>query len=319
MKRIPGLKAFPIGTAVLAFGLASTSVAQNLVPNPNFDTEIAPWINNDVDHMTVTWSSSDADGSVGSGSVLLVQSSPTSNFGIQLYTACLALPGAASYTFGGKFRIPSGQATHGNGFAGVEWYSDAACSNIINTSFAPAVTDFSTWELSSMPAVTPPAGSVAAVAELFAMKTEAGGSFSVYADDAFLIPTSSLLPCVPAAETLCLDDQPGDRRFKVEATFQSLQGGGVSGHGQAIPLASLGVTHGGLLWFFSASNPELLVKVLNACSVDGHYWVFASAGTNVGVTITVTDTASGAQKVYTNPDLTPMAPIQDTAAFDACP
>jgi streptogramin lyase/sugar/nucleoside kinase (ribokinase family) len=124
-------------------------------------------------------------------------------------------------------------------------------------------------------------------------------------------------PCVADATTLCIDDQPGDGRYQAQVSFSTAQGGGASGNGQAIPLASLGVTHGGLFWFFSADNPELLVKVLPACGVNSHNWVFASAGTNVGVTLTVTDTRSGAQKVYTNPDLQSMEPIQDTAAF-AC-
>ncbi len=101
----------------------------------------------------------------------------------------------------------------------------------------------------------------------------------------------------------------------MEASFHTSQQGGLSGDGQAIPLSSVGVTHGGLFWFFSADNPELLVKVLDTCSFSGHIWVFASAGTNAAVTLTVTDTSTGEQAVYTNPDLHSMDPIQDTAAF----
>jgi subtilisin family serine protease len=125
-------------------------------------------------------------------------------------------------------------------------------------------------------------------------------------------------PCVANATTLCIDDQFGDKRFKVQVVFQTSQGAGAAGNGQAISLSSLGVPHGGLLWFFSADNPELLIKVLPACPVNGSHWVFASAGTNVGLTITVTDTSTGAQKVYTNADLHAMIPIQDIGAF-ACP
>src|SRR5262249_61838389 len=42
-------------------------------------------------------------------------------------------------------------------------------------------------------------------------------------------------PCVPAGTTLCLDDQAGDKRFKVEVLYQTSQGGGLSGPGNAIP------------------------------------------------------------------------------------
>jgi plastocyanin len=132
-------------------------------------------------------------------------------------------------------------------------------------------------------------------------------------------PPSVPSVCTPSATTLCLDDKADDKRFEVEATFQTTQNGGSSGNGQAIPLTTVGVTHGGLFWFFSADNPELLVKVLNACSFSGHIWIFASAGTNVGVTLTITDTHNGTQKVYTNPDLQEMIPIQDTSALSTCP
>lgn len=126
-------------------------------------------------------------------------------------------------------------------------------------------------------------------------------------------------PCVAGATTLCIDGAAGDRRFKVEVAYQTSQGGGLSGKGQAIPLSSVGVSHGGAFWFFSADNPEMLIKVLDGCGLNGEKWVFASAGTNVGLTMTVTDTTTGAQKIYVNPDLNPAQPIQDTSAFATCP
>jgi hypothetical protein len=101
----------------------------------------------------------------------------------------------------------------------------------------------------------------------------------------------------------------------VQASYETTQGGGSSGLAKAVQLSTLGVAHGGLFWFFSGDNPELLVKVLNGCGVNGNRWVFASAGTNVEVTLTVLDTKTGDQKTYTNPDLHSMAPIQDTSAF----
>jgi hypothetical protein len=121
--------------------------------------------------------------------------------------------------------------------------------------------------------------------------------------------------CIADASTLCIDDRPGDRRFKVQVSYQTTQGGGRSGTGTAIPLSSLGVDRGGLFWFFSPDNPEMLVKVINACSANGKFWVFYSAGTNVGLTTTVTDTVTGQVKTYSNPDLTPAAPVQDTGAL----
>ncbi|MBV8200166.1 MAG: hypothetical protein JOZ15_06040 [Acidobacteria bacterium] len=71
----------------------------------------------------------------------------------------------------------------------------------------------------------------------------------------------------------------------------------------------------GLFWFFSPDNPELLVKVLNGCSLGGHYWIFVSGGTNAGLTVTVTDTQTGHAWTRTNADGTPVPTIEDTSAL----
>ena len=126
-------------------------------------------------------------------------------------------------------------------------------------------------------------------------------------------------PCVAGATTLCIDDQPGDARFEIKVQYQTAQGSGRSGDGQAVPLGSLGVSRGGLFWFFGAGNPEMLVKVLDACSVSQSFWVFYSAATNVGFTTTVRDTENGITRTYQSPDLTPALPVQDTAAFACAP
>ena len=116
-------------------------------------------------------------------------------------------------------------------------------------------------------------------------------------------------PCVAGATTLCLNGG----RFRVEATFQTAEG--ANGVGQAQPLTD----DTGYLWFFDEDNVEVVVKVLNACGIDGHYWVFAGGLTDVRVVITVTDTKTGVPKEYRNPQKTPFAPVQDTEAFATCP
>jgi len=106
--------------------------------------------------------------------------------------------------------------------------------------------------------------------------------------------------------TLCLGE-----RFKVTAQWVSTSG---SGAGTAVTLTD----DTGTFWFFSAGNYELMVKVLAGCSTNSHYWVFAAGLTNVNVTLTVTDTQTGAIKTYVNPQGTAYQPIQDTTAFQ-CP
>ena len=67
------------------------------------------------------------------------------------------------------------------------------------------------------------------------------------------------------------------------------------------------------------SHVEMVVKVLNGCSINNNYWVFAGGLTNVQVTMTVTDMSNAAVKTYINNLDTPFAPIQDTVAFATCP
>lgn len=72
--------------------------------------------------------------------------------------------------------------------------------------------------------------------------------------------------------------------------------------------------------FFDSANVELVIKVLDACSVpqNDSFWVFAAGLTNLGVQIQVTDTLSGLSNLYANPPDVPFAPVQDTAAFPIC-
>ena len=75
----------------------------------------------------------------------------------------------------------------------------------------------------------------------------------------------------------------------------------------------------GTFWFFNQENVELLVKVLNGCTITDRWWVFAGGLTDVEVTLRVTDTQEGHVKTYFNAQKTPFAPVQDTSAFGTCP
>jgi len=102
-------------------------------------------------------------------------------------------------------------------------------------------------------------------------------------------------------------------RFAIRALWTS-GSAGTSGDGIGVPLS----TDTGTFWFFSPTNTEVVVKVLDACTVDGHFWIFASGLTNLGVQLTVTDLQTGTTKTYENTDGSPFQPIQDFATFVAC-
>ena len=113
--------------------------------------------------------------------------------------------------------------------------------------------------------------------------------------------------CVPSATAMCLRD-----RFRVEATWQTATSQGTAGVVQ--------LTHeSGYLWFFDPANAEVNVKLLDGCVPNGRFWMFAAGTTDVGVTLSVTDTVTGQTKSYASPRGTPFLPILDTSAFATCP
>ena len=70
----------------------------------------------------------------------------------------------------------------------------------------------------------------------------------------------------------------------------------------------------GAFWFFSADNVELVLKVLDGRSLNGAFWVFYGALSDVQYTITVTDMQTGAIRTYENPS-GHLASRADTSAF----
>jgi hypothetical protein len=106
----------------------------------------------------------------------------------------------------------------------------------------------------------------------------------------------------------------GQGRFRAEVVWKSFDGKSDSGKAAA-PAAD----GSGLFWFFTPDNWELMVKVIDACARNGHYWVFAAGTTNVQYTLTVTDTKTGKTVRYDNPLGRRSPAVTDNKAFDTCP
>jgi hypothetical protein len=121
-------------------------------------------------------------------------------------------------------------------------------------------------------------------------------------------PVLAQTNCVPTSTAMCLQAD----RFRVEATYKTPDG--TSGQAQTVRLTG----DSGYLWFFAAGNVETIVKVLDGCGLNRHFWVFAGGLTNVQVVIKVTDTQTNISNSWVNPLNTPFQPLQDTGAF-ACP
>ncbi|MEM9290536.1 MAG: hypothetical protein AAGD01_02535 [Acidobacteriota bacterium] len=98
-------------------------------------------------------------------------------------------------------------------------------------------------------------------------------------------------------EELCLQDG----RFRLRVDWRDQRRPGRQGVGTAIPDPHPDNQQSGAFWFFREGNLELLVKVLDARSVDGHFWVFYGNLTDVEYDLHVTDEVTGRTKTYTNP------------------
>jgi photosystem II stability/assembly factor-like uncharacterized protein len=111
--------------------------------------------------------------------------------------------------------------------------------------------------------------------------------------------------CSPDATTLCVNAG----RFRVRAAWKVPPSSG-EGEGQVIPLTG----DAGAFWFFTPNNVELLVKVVDGRAVNGEFWFFSAALSNVEYTITVTDLQTGETRTYFN-SFGELSSRSDTAAF----
>jgi hypothetical protein len=133
-----------------------------------------------------------------------------------------------------------------------------------------------------------------------------GGSYFYYDLVSFTNTQTFGAACTQDATTLCLLGG----RFSVRANW-SVPSQGTSGAGNVLPLPG-GDT--GYFWFFSPNAAELMVKAIDGRAVNGRFWIFYGALSDVVYTISVTDTFTGAARNYTNPSGN-LASVADVSAF----
>ena len=123
----------------------------------------------------------------------------------------------------------------------------------------------------------------------------------------FLVEAAAVAgTCMADDETRCLRDS----RFAVEMEWWT--GDGRSGPGRVV---REGTNDSALFQFFEEDNWEVLVKVLDGCSINGHVWVYGASATTLGYRIRVTDTVTGAVREYLNEDGRQADAITDATAF----
>ena len=116
--------------------------------------------------------------------------------------------------------------------------------------------------------------------------------------------------CVPGGSVLCLQDG----RFRVSATW-ALDDRLPGAPAQGVPLTD----DTGNYWFFAPDNLEVMVKVLDGCALNEHWWVFASGLTDVGVDLRVEDLETGRIWIFEHEAGTTFPPQLDTDALPCAP
>ncbi len=115
--------------------------------------------------------------------------------------------------------------------------------------------------------------------------------------------------CTPSATRLCLND----RRFEVEVDWKDFQDRRAAG--QVVPFMS---ADSGIFWFSSPENWELMIKVLDGCTLNNRFWVFSAATTNAEYSLRVRDTWTDVTRSWFNASGNPAPAVTETGAFATC-
>jgi len=305
--------------ALLAAGSQSelVSCGRNVLSNGQFDTAISSW-GPPAGFGFASWSKQDFQGSPSSGAFDLVNDSAIDAQNVSV-AQCEPILGNSSYELSAEISplnyccSLTGVTTKGihqtlhTGaiYVLLNFYSKPSCGGTPLPDFVRLDAEGrNAWQPLSK-TFKSPATAVSVRSTLGVFKAERGDTLEGLFDDVSLSPSGA----TPASEdSLCLSDG----RFDVKAQWTTRDGATGSAH----PLRLTGDT--GYFWFFDPSNVEMIVKVLNGCPLNSRFWAFAGGLTDVEVAMTVTDTATGAVRSYSNPQGTAFVPIQDAAAFQGC-
>lgn len=189
----------------------------------------------------------------------------------------------------------------GRSINGSFWVFYGALSNV---QYTLKITDTATGRVRTY---QNPLGKLASASDTGAFPAGKTAAASIVAEEAVTEPleletAAAAAACAPGPSDLCLDG-----RFRISLAWKAQ---GKQGAGQAVPLTS----DTGYFWFFQQSNVEVIVKVLDGRALNGHFWVFYGALTDVEYELTVVDTQTGKSVTYKNP-AGRMASVADTSAL----
>lgn len=200
------VQAFCCSLVLVSAGALSTPLyAQNLVTNPNFNTNLNGWGNSGGATFDST---NDANGSLSSGSARWAGTVAIPSGAVSAgVNQCITITGGNTYDFGGKVLLTSAPAA-GSANVIVSYYSDGTCNTFLTAGSGTAITSFGTWQ-SSNGTLLAPASANSALIQQNEHTNGTAGDFTVNFDDMFLqlatpVPTMPLPLLIGLAVMLAL-------------------------------------------------------------------------------------------------------------------
>jgi hypothetical protein len=295
---------------VCSFALIPTlaHAATNLVPNPGFDDGAAGWTPMPGFNASVGASPIDEHGKAEGGSLRLFDIAPSwQNY---LMSECFPVHGGEDVVFGAS-TFGQGPPTSSHVVRAALFFSaDASCVTYEPGQLYADLKNYraaSTWRPIQGYGKVPVGAQSARLA--LSLAPDESPSPEELVDNAFVYEGAT---CASTPSVVCLSGG----RFRLDVWWQ--MAGGTAGHGN-LRAFTAGSADSAYATFFSPTNVEAVIKVLDACSYNDRFWVFAAGLTDVWAKLRVTDTHTGETWLHENPLGEAFLPVQDVDAFATCP
>ncbi|HSS51088.1 MAG TPA: hypothetical protein VLX28_19275 [Thermoanaerobaculia bacterium] len=279
--------------SLCSLSLCEGVFAQNLAEP--FDRDLTGW---SFAAGTAEWSRVDSSQLSTSGSAKLTNLA-SDHVGI---SRCIAITSPISnYVAGARARLGDGlTSAAGHAQLSLLFFNTSDCSGNSFDGVNLGLTSGTSWNwgLFSLP-FSPARTDIHSVSVTPTLYRASAGGVTAYVDDVlFGINTAAAF---------------GQGRFSAGVAWKTKEGR--IGLGNPVELTA----DSSYFWFFAPTNVELVVKVLNACTFNNRYWIFAGGLTNVETLLDVVDTQARFITGYINFQGNAFQPVQDTNAFPSCP
>ena len=146
----------------------------------------------------------------------------------------------------------------------------------------------------------------------YRLRAESDAGLSDYSDIAAAATDGAIGACAGGAHALCL----GDGRFEATVKFRRAEGEQLR---SALRGEAPAAARAGLFAFAPSDDAQLMLKVVDGCAENGHYWMQLAAVTDAELQVAVRDTQTGRTWAFYNPAGRVAGAVRDVDAFGTCP